>query len=193
MELSAAEVEKSRKANGTQHRFPGSSMGGEQIPLASKLAIFEFFGHQVKKLIKSHEKKILLLTDLTERGGKSQEKWISAVNLCECLACLTSLTFQWNDWQEELANRWPVSQSLSSIFPLVCLCPCGICAYGYLVPVTLVLGVNRGEWTVLEKAISKGKAKIQVELYFLYGSFLIQHNRGVSEPKNNLHSPVVVG
>lgn len=77
--------------------FPGSNMAGGEIPLASKLAILGGFEHQVKKLIKSHEKKSLLLTDLTERGGKSQEKRISAVNLCECVACLTSLTFQWND------------------------------------------------------------------------------------------------
>jgi len=31
-------------------RFLGSSMAGAEIPLASKLAMFEVFGHRVKKL-----------------------------------------------------------------------------------------------------------------------------------------------
>lgn len=151
---------------------------------------------------------MLLLADLTERGGKEQEKWISAINLCECLACLTSLTFQFNDQREKLANRWPVPQSLSSFFPLVCLCPCGISPYGYLVPVMLVLRVHRGEWRGLEAAISKANVTTQLRLYFLYcccSSFSTtedcrgEDNKQTKTTTTNkkktqsLHSPLVMG
>lgn len=62
LDLSAAEVEKAWKATaGSRFRFLGSSLVREEIPLASKLAVFEAFGHRVKDLNHKRKKEMLLL------------------------------------------------------------------------------------------------------------------------------------
>lgn len=111
------------------------------------------------------------LADLRDR--REQERWISAINLWECLACLKSLTFQFNDQQEELGNRWPASQSLSSISPLVCLYPCRICPYGYLVTAVLALRVHRGDGQGWRQSSLKAKVTTLLVLYCLYCCFFL--------------------